>query len=239
MYAQMMLHYLYSSYQYLNTVLNEPSKIIKNFLSLRTESLPNFLHAPFNFVSVLSLLFFIFLSFANNFMCNLVGIIYPLVYGFNFLNEKTSSSSKYISMNKYWMIYGAYLFLESLFKCLLVLVPGYYYLKLVSLYMLVRNDFSLSEYTYDYFRTVIDNSNWSYYLQNIFNFLMEKISSVVVMIYDFIYSYISIQSMNSLQVSDQLMSEKDTNRTIFVTETYDTNSENKSLNTNDNNLEQN
>lgn len=177
---QLLTSYFSSAVQYLNSMLTVPVKFVQNSLSLQTESLPSFLQAPLAFTSMLLMTFFVILGYANNFICSLVGLVYPLTYGFNLLQQEPSDTtlSPLITLNKYWMLYGVLTLVESLIGFILEAIPGYYYAKLALLYMLVRNDFAMTTSVYSRVETYYANSTLAVQFQALLSMLLNKFGTL-------------------------------------------------------------
>lgn len=134
--------------QVLNTKLVWPAKALQTRLGLRTDLLPKCLSTPLNFCTMIVLMFFTSVSFANNLVCNLFGILYPMIYGLSVVND-TTNTNKSTTFNKYWMLFGMITLIDSLFGFVLHNIPGYFYLKIGFVYSLIRKDFALVDVIYD------------------------------------------------------------------------------------------
>src|SRR5205823_7895579 len=100
-YLTNMLQFLTNILQFLNTKLVVPMQLLQNFMSIKTESLPDFIQTPVNFISALMFLFFIIIGYANDFICNIIGILYPLMYSFNLFNGVSLDITKSALLFKY------------------------------------------------------------------------------------------------------------------------------------------
>ena len=76
----------------------------------------------------------------------MLGIIYPLMYWLSVRSDYTNRISNLLLLNKYWIMFGLLTLFESVFGFVLNLIPGYYYLKFVMIYLLMRNNFALSDF---------------------------------------------------------------------------------------------
>lgn len=133
---------------FLNEKLSPVVQYIKQKLSLGADSLPEQLQTPLNFSALLVSLLLAVLLFANDFICNLVGAVYPAIHSFNLLRDENQDApprEQLVLLNKYWAVYGFLVLVDLFLGFVLHLVPGFFYLKLLLLYSLVRNDFAHSE----------------------------------------------------------------------------------------------
>ena len=144
---QTLLSNLKTACHYLNQKLIQPADIVHDKLSLGTESLPLVLKTPLAFSGLLAFVFFLIFNFANNLICNLIGIVYPIYYLLPRLKE---NNPKLLTINKYWILFGILQFVESFIGFILYYIPGYFYLKFGLLYMLVRNDFAMTNVVYTF-----------------------------------------------------------------------------------------
>ena len=168
------LPYFNCAFNCLNNSLALPARLLQSRLSLKTEILPNVLQMPVNYLATIIIFFFVAIGFANNFICNMVGIVYPLLYSLPIYNNWNAElqritttgdycpripniESQLVPLNKYWMLFGAITVFDSLFGFLLTFIPGYYYFKLALVYGLVRNDFCLSNYIFDFINSKYSN----------------------------------------------------------------------------------
>ena len=69
------------------------------------------------------------------------------MYGIMLINNP--DEIRLMHLNKYWVLFGVFNLIDGLFSFILGYIPGYYYLKLVLIYFLIRNDFYWSSYSYD------------------------------------------------------------------------------------------
>ena len=133
--------------------------MLQNALSLKMESLPQVLKSPFNFTFVMTFLLFIIVGYANNLICSLIGIIYPIIYGLDLFSTNSIDNNKLILLNKYWILFGGLHLSDSLFGFVMKFLPGYFYLKIALVYVLIRNDFTMSEKLFSIFEKFYINSN--------------------------------------------------------------------------------
>jgi len=134
---------------YLNNALMGPVNYVKDKLSLKTEALPTILRAPLNFALFFSSLFYFVVANADAFICNMLGITYPIMYCLHTLNALPLSTDKIITNNKYWIIFGSLTILDPI----LGYVPLYYYVKVIFIYFMVKNDFLLTTYAFEILET--------------------------------------------------------------------------------------
>ena len=172
---QLILSYLMNMLQYLNTNLVVPMQLIQNLLSIKIDSLPSFLQTPVNFISTLMFLFIIIIGYANDFICNIVGLIYPLMCGFYIFNEKTVDTEKTIILTKYWMLFGSIMLMDTLFGFILNCIPGYHYLKMTLIYFLIRKDFVLTNTVFSLIMHYYNKSNIYSKIDAVLTFIMAKL----------------------------------------------------------------
>jgi hypothetical protein len=141
------LQYLEKMQSYFNDILSVPVEYVKNKLSVDTQKLPTFLQTPLNFTMFFSSMFYFIVANADTFICNMIGITYPIMYCVHLLNTTPLPVDKVVIINKYWILFGSFILLDPIFGY----IPFYYYLKLISIYLLVRNDFSMTTYVFGYF----------------------------------------------------------------------------------------
>ena len=160
---------------HLNNILFLPKCILQSKIALKTDVFPTFVHAPINYILSLILFLFIVIGYANNFICYIVGIAYPLAYSLPLVAYLSSNgrnniyymesdkvmekdSSKLILVYKYWMLFGAITIIDSMLNYVFELVPGYYYFKFLFIYALVRNDFYFSNYIFNLLYNRLSNT---------------------------------------------------------------------------------
>ncbi len=141
---QQFLTYMTIGLEYMNNKLVVPTNLLQDSLSLKTETLPQILRTPVNFASVMLFAAYIVFSFANNLICNIIGILYPLLYGLDVFSETPVNTDTSVTLNKYWMLFCSLILIDSFFGFLLHLIPAYYYLKVGLIYVLIRNDFAMT-----------------------------------------------------------------------------------------------
>lgn len=141
---QQVLAYLLSAMQFANSKLTGPVKWIQNNLSLKTDTLPDTFNTPLNFSTILAFILFVVVTYANNLICNIVGILYPVLYGLYLFNETPLDSKRLVTLNKYWMLFGCLTLLDAFAGFILHWIPGFFYAKIAFIYGLVRNDFALT-----------------------------------------------------------------------------------------------
>ena len=176
---QSMLLFLSGMVAYLNAMLVQPASTLQTNIGLRTDIFFFDLHSPINYLSVFCIFLLFILFCANNFICNLFGILYPLMYGIMLINNP--NNEYLMQLNKYWVLFGVMNLLDGFFSFILGHIPGYYYLKLIFIFCLIRNDFYWSNYCYDMihsyytqFGPTIDS-----YIVNIVRFKKNEAISVV------------------------------------------------------------
>jgi hypothetical protein len=136
--------------QILNQQLAAPSKVVQQTLSLKMENFPDVFRIPVMFFGVLGLFVLCVIYYANNLLCNLIGILYPVLDGLVLFNTVPVPTNKLLTLNKYWILYGGLVMYESLFGFILRFIPFYYYFKFAFIYLLVRNDFYYTNTVFDF-----------------------------------------------------------------------------------------
>jgi hypothetical protein len=147
MFYQSALNYFTNTLQHLNNKLVYPSQLLQNSLFLKTETIPEIIRTPINFIMSFLFVSFAIIYYTNNFLCNLVGTVYPITHGFNMLKTQPFNTEKLVTLNKYWIVFNLMTLIES-FNFIINLIPWYYYCKLVLIYLLIRNDFTLVNTTF-------------------------------------------------------------------------------------------
>lgn len=150
-----LLSYGYSLISWLNEHLADPVKNLQNRISLKFDSLPNILKVPLNFVILLLFVIFVVISYTGDFICNLVGIVYPLFYSIYLFDEIFADNDNLRTMNKYWLLFGSLTTVDMLCGYLLNFIPGYPYFKLSIIYALVRNDFAMTDIAFSYLQNYV------------------------------------------------------------------------------------
>lgn len=160
----MSLYTLASYWDYILATL----PVLENNIGLRTDIF--FIKIqPYNYLIVLSFFMLLFLLFANNLLCNIVGIVYPVMYGITLVN--TENNTALISLNKYWVLFAVIILVDGIFSGILRFVPGYNYAKLALIYVLLKNDFYWSNYYYD-----LVKNYYLYYLPDINKYIYSEYS---------------------------------------------------------------
>ena len=172
---QLILGYLMNMLQYLNTNLVVPVQRIQNLIAIKIDSVPSFLQTPVNFISVLMFLFAIIICYANDFICSMAGLIYPLMCGFYIFNKQTTDTEKMIILTKYWMLFGSIMLMDTLFGFILNCIPGYHYLKLMLIYFLIRKDFVLTNTIFSLMMHYYKESNIYPRIDATITFIMTKL----------------------------------------------------------------
>ncbi len=84
---------------------------------------------PLSIIIVVFISLFFYIYFANDFMCHLFGLFYPLYYLYTLMHYRnTNCSEKIRSVVKYFIIYGHIEFLSSLLK---IVGVNFYHLKIL------------------------------------------------------------------------------------------------------------
>ncbi|AUL77645.3 hypothetical protein QJ856_gp1172 [Tupanvirus deep ocean] len=174
---QQVLSYFSSALQFMNNKLIVPTQLLQNNLSLKTESLPSVLRTPVNFASMLVFALFFIISYANDFICNLIGVLYPLTYGLSVYNETEVNPETSVTLNKYWMLFGVITLMETFFGFILHVLPGYYYLKIGLLYALVRNDFRMSNTMFSMLQNYYNRLNIRPRIDQLVGMINERLGS--------------------------------------------------------------
>lgn len=172
---KLLFSYFNSVVKYLDSILMVPTKIIQNNLLLKMDSLPNNLKTPLSFSTILLFIIFIIISYANNLICNIIGILYPIMYNFSIFNEKPINIDKLTIMNKYWILFGLITLTDTFFGFLLHIIPGYFYFKIALIYVLIRNDFVLANVGFKMVQSFYPQAS----AQNLIEKISEKIETSV------------------------------------------------------------
>lgn len=134
-----------TSLQYIpiiNNILDPYVESFQNKFFIKKESLPHFFQKSLNFTITVMLLCSIAVTCANNLISNIVGILYPVLYGFVALTKTTQVPMD--NFNKYWMLYGIITLIDSFLGFILYLIPLYFYFKISLFILLIKNDFQYS-----------------------------------------------------------------------------------------------
>jgi len=169
---------------FLNSNLMAPTKVIQTSLSLKVDPLPNTLKTPLNFTTFIAFLFFIIVTYANAFVCNMIGVFYPVMYGLHMFNENPVSTEKMVTLNKYWMLYGSLTVIDTIFGFVLQYIPAYYYVKIIFVYVLIRDDFALTDrmfgildYQYDQLRELWEKHNITQHIEQKIGDITEMVNN--------------------------------------------------------------
>jgi len=146
--------------QFLNEKLADTHVSIQTRLSLKTDSLPEFFNTPVTFSIMLILFSFIVVSYANSIICHCIGILYPVLYCFNIFHGVPVDTNKLTVLNKYWIVYSVLTLLDSFFGFVLHWLPGFFYMKVAIIYLLIRNDFAFSNDAFFVLETLYMSSNF-------------------------------------------------------------------------------
>lgn len=146
--------------------------------SLEMNSLLNFLKTPINFTTMLMFAFFVIISYANNFICHVVGILYPLLYGLYVFNETPINIDRFVIINKYWILFGTITLADSLFGFILHAIPGYFYLKIILIYVFVYNDFAFTNMGFNIIERYYSNVNVKSCVDNFLRNVNSKLRSI-------------------------------------------------------------
>ncbi|XWV25849.1 receptor expression-enhancing protein 5 [Tupanvirus soda lake] len=174
---QQVSSYFGSVLEFLNKKLVVPTQLLQNNLSLKTESLPLVLRTPVNFTSMLVFALFFIISYANDLICNLIGVLYPLTYGFSMFNETPVNTETSVTLNKYWMLFGVITLMETFFSFILHALPGYYYIKVGLLYALVRNEFRMSNTMFSMLQNYYNRLNFQSRFEQLSGMINERFGS--------------------------------------------------------------
>lgn len=163
--------------QYLNEYLRGPVETFQSKLSLKTEALPDFLHTPVYFTAMMTMIVMTIISFANNFICNLIGILYPVMYGFYLFTDAPSdrNTQRSVTYNKYWILFGSITIIDMMLGFVLSFIPGYYYAKVAFIYLLIRDDFSLTDSVFGLIVKYYETSNFRPRIESILTSLNKKL----------------------------------------------------------------
>ena len=192
---QTALTYINIGANFLNDKLAIPSKIIQNKLSLKTDSLPESFKTPLNFSTILAVAMFLIVSFANNLISNVIGILYPVLYGLYLINSQVTVAKinqnissilsislidKLLTLNKYWLLFGILTLVETFFGFLLYLIPGFFYLKIMLIYTLIRDDFSLTNIIFGFLENQYAKSKFRPKIEKVIEEVNSKLGSETI-----------------------------------------------------------
>lgn len=132
-----------SIYNYANLIINElnmflddPVKLINDKALLKTDFITGNLKRPLNFMAIL--LFTIANMLIYRTICNIVFITYYIYYR----NHYVKSLEKLKTLNRYLIIFCMILILENAGNHILKWLYFYNYVKIMIMYILMRNDFT-------------------------------------------------------------------------------------------------
>lgn len=174
---QQIITYANLAIQFLNDKLNLPAQMLQNALSLKMDTFPQILKSPFNFTAAMIFLLFIIIGYANNLICSLIGVIYPIIYGLDLFNANPVDTDKLVLLNKYWILFAGIHLLDSIFGFILGFLPGYFYLKISLIYSLIRNDFALSGKFFSMLENIYVNSGLYPKIEMLMSYVKAKINT--------------------------------------------------------------
>jgi hypothetical protein len=133
------------SVEYINFAYSKYNKYlinIKNEVDNKKRSIPKIFKSPIPcIVAIIGSL--IITYFADFLVCTIVGILYPVYRNYQELVKSEIDKEKIIKYNKYWIVISTFFILEKLIRLIFGFVPGYSIIKLVLIYFLVHNDFTI------------------------------------------------------------------------------------------------
>lgn len=133
---------------HINMKLSEPMDFLLKYFSLQKEDLPCSFKIPITFFGFVIFSFYFIMNFAYNFLCSMIGLFYPVLYSLSLFNGELESNH-FMTMTKYWILYGLITFVDNLLGYVMYFIPGYSYLKILVLYMLVKHDFVYTKVVFD------------------------------------------------------------------------------------------
>lgn len=172
---QQILSYISFGLEYINNKLIFPNSVLQNGLSLKIDVLPQIIRSPVNFALIMLFATYFVFSFANNFICNIIGILYPFVYCLNIFVETPINTEISVTLNKYWMLFCGLLLVDSFFGFLLHLIPGYFYIKVIAIYTLMRNDFTMTNTIFGTLENLYIQSNIYSRMEKMIEFISSKL----------------------------------------------------------------
>lgn len=135
--------------------------------------------SPINFILMTVFIAICVLVYASNIVYNLIGMVYPIIYGLYLFenNKETDENTIYVVklgiLNRYWILFMLIMILEYFLYPILQFVPLYSLAKIIFIFMLVRNDFLLANYVFDFLKSGFKNIEQKIQI----NELIEKIKS--------------------------------------------------------------
>ena len=159
----------------LNEQLNAPSKVLQKTLSLKMDNFPEYLRTPVGFFSMVAVVVMCVVYYANNLLCNVIGILYPVLDSLVLLNTVPAPTNKLVALNQYWVLYGGLVVFESLFGFILRFIPFYYYFKFGFIYLIVRNNFYYTSVLFNFLDRQYTNLN----LQGLFAGYVSQFNNVI------------------------------------------------------------
>lgn len=174
---QQIISYINMGIQFLNDKLHIPTQMLQKSLMLNIKTLPDILKTPLNFSTILLFIVFIIIGYANNLICNVIGILYPLIYGLDIFNGAPIDTNRSVKLNKYWMLFGIFHLIDTFFGFILYLIPGYFYLKIALIYAMIRADFELSNTLFNCIESFYVKSNVYPKVEILLSYINSRINS--------------------------------------------------------------
>jgi hypothetical protein len=154
---QKLVSYTSPYIDYINCILDKPVHTFWDRLALRKEYVPPQMTVPLNLIGVIIFVIWYVMVYGANLFCYLFGVVYPIVHSRSIISRQTSSSADLTIVTKYWILFSSFTMMETIFGFLLYYIPIYPYLKLITIYFMVSNDFSNTILVYSKIGEQIEN----------------------------------------------------------------------------------
>lgn len=160
-------------------VLSIYEKYLPEFVALHPLFSKMIKENPLNFILILSFIVLYSLVYASNMVYNLIGLIYPVIYGlYLFENMKETDTipiDKLLTLNRYWILFMGIMIMEYFLYGILRFIPLYSMAKIIFILMLVRNDFLLTDNVFDILKLAFKSAFVN--IEQHINLYFEKIKS--------------------------------------------------------------
>lgn len=170
--------------QYFRNITAKPVNQLYDKMALNINMLPVIFRTPYN-IFILIMCLILMTRYIGNIICNVVGIIYPIMYSLTLMQQNANANinnriQNLMLVNKYWMIFSAMSLFEIFFNRITLIIPGYFYAKLGIIYLLIRSDFALSDTIYlflnDKYNKFLSSMGYKLFISKI-NAILDKINN--------------------------------------------------------------
>ena len=147
--------YRFLDYQYINSLFNEHTHLFNRIkIFSYFDNLNIFYNNP-TIIIFLAVLIFFAVIYANQFISDVIGILYPIILAIGILNNQPIKYDSMAKILEYFVIYGVINSMNFILKY----IPFYYHFKIIFTYFLINNDFYFSNILYEklviYFKGII------------------------------------------------------------------------------------